>query len=70
MDLGRKNIKKIRGLILFTAIVILALVKFDAICQGIVFLLSIVKPFLIGAVIAFILNLPMRFYERKLFERP
>ena len=43
MDLGRKNIKKIRGLILFTAIVILALVKFDAICQGIVFLLSIVN---------------------------
>ena len=70
MDLGRKNIKKIRGLILFTAVVILALVKFDAICQGIVFLLSIAKPFLIGAVIAFILNLPMKFYERKLFEKP
>lgn len=70
MELGRKNIKKIRGLILFTAVVILALVKFDAICQGIVFLFNIVKPFLTGAVIAFILNLPMRFYERKLFERP
>lgn len=70
MDLGRKNIKKIRGLILFAAVVILALVKFDAICQGIAFLLNIVKPFLIGAVIAFILNLPMKFYEEKLFGRP
>ena len=64
MDLGRKNIRKIRGLILFTAVVILALVKFDAICRGIFFLLGIVKPFLMGAVIAFILNLPMKFYEK------
>ena len=70
MDLGRKNIRKIRGLILFTAVVILALVKFDAICRGIFFLLGIVKPFLMGAVIAFILNLPMKFYEKKLFEKP
>ena len=70
MDLGRKNIKKLRGLILFAAVVILALVKFDVICHGIVFLLSILKPFLMGAVIAFILNLPMKFYERKLFDRP
>lgn len=70
MELGRKNIKKIRGLILFTALVILALVKFDTILYGVIFLLRIVKPFLIGAAIAFILNLPMGFYERKLFERP
>jgi len=70
MDLGRKNLKKIRGLILFTAVVILALIKFDGICQAFLFLLSIARPFILGAVIAFVLNLPMRFYEKKLFEKP
>lgn len=70
MDLGRKNLKKIRGLILFTAVVILALIKFDVICQAFLFLLSIARPFILGAVIAFVLNLPMRFYEKKLFEKP
>ncbi|MGN0376949.1 MAG: AI-2E family transporter [Suilimivivens sp.] len=69
MDLGRKNLKKIRGLIIFTAVVILILIKFDWLCRSLLFLLNIVKPFLMGAVFAFILNLPMRFYERKLFEK-
>lgn len=69
MDLGRKNIKKIRGLILFTALVILVLIKFDWLCGILVFLLSILKPFILGAVIAFVLNLPMSFYEKKLFDR-
>lgn len=67
MDLGRKNIKKVKGLILFTAVVILALLKFDWLCQTFVFLMNILKPFILGAVIAFVLNLPMSFYERKLF---
>ncbi len=70
MDLGRKNLKKIRGLILFTGVVILALIKFDVICQAFLFLLSIARPFILGGVIAFVLNLPMRFYEKKLFEKP
>lgn len=69
MDLGRKNIRKIRGLIIFTAVVILALIKFDWLCRMLVFLLSVLKPFLLGAVIAFVLNLPMRFFEDKLFNR-
>ncbi len=70
MDLGRKNLKKIRGLILFTGVVILALIKFDVICQAFLFLLSIARPFILGGVIAFVLNLPMRFYEKRLFEKP
>ena len=67
MDLGRKNMKKIRGLILFTAVVVLGLVKFEWLCQAVFFLISIIRPFLIGAAIAFVLNLPMSFYEKKLF---
>lgn len=69
MDLNRKNVKRIRSLIIFTAIVCLILMKFDWLCQALFFLLSIIKPFLIGAVMAFVINLPMRFIESRLFEK-
>ncbi len=69
MNLTGKNIRKIRGLILFTALVILVLIKFDVLCTAVVFIINICKPFVLGAVIAFVINLPMRFYEEKLFNR-
>lgn len=69
MNLNGKNIKKIRGLILFTALLILALMKFDLLCAAAVFVLGIIRPFLAGGMIAFVINLPMRFYERKLFAK-
>ena len=68
MNISQKNIKKIRGLILFTALVILVLMKFDLLCSAAVFLVNIVKPFLIGGAIAFIINIPMGFFEREFFE--
>lgn len=68
MNLNRKNIRKIRGLILFTAVVVLALMKFDVLCGGIVFVVGIIRPFLVGGMIAFVINLPMRFYEAKIFR--
>lgn len=67
MNLSSKNVKRIRGLILFAGVVVLALMKFDLLCQACVFVIEIVKPFVLGAVIAFIINLPMKFYETKLF---
>lgn len=69
MNLNGKNIKKIRGLILFAAVVILALMKFDLLCMGAVFVIGIIRPFLVGGMIAFVINIPMRFYEKKLFGR-
>lgn len=68
MNLNKKNIRKIRGLILFTAVVILALMKFDLLCVAAAFLAGIIKPFLIGGMIAFVINIPMRFFETKLFD--
>lgn len=68
MNLNRKNIRKIRGLILFTAVVILALMKFDLLCVTVAFLVGIIKPFLIGGMIAFVINIPMCFFETKLFD--
>lgn len=69
MNLGKETINKIRGLIVFTAIVCLAILKFDWLCQTVFFLLSIIRPFLVGAAMAFIINLPMRFIEKHLFEK-
>lgn len=68
MNLNRGNIRKIRGLILFTAVVILALMKFDLLWMAAIFVLGILKPFLTGGMIAFVINIPMRFYEKKLFS--
>ena len=69
MDLNKGNMKKIRGLILFTAVVCLAVVKLDVLLEGIFFLLSIVRPFIYGAAIAFVLNIPMKAIEKSLFSK-
>lgn len=67
MDLNRNNLKKIRGLIIFTAVVCLAVIKIDIVLRGIFFAVGILKPFLYGAVAAFVLNIPMSAIERRLF---
>ena len=69
MDLNKGNMKKIRGLILFTAVVCLAVVKMDVLLKGAFFLLGIVRPFIYGAAIAFVLNIPMKVIEKGLFSR-
>ena len=69
MDLNRGNMKKIRGLILFTAVVCLAAVKMDILLEGIFFLLGILRPFIYGAAIAFVLNIPMKAIEKGLFSK-
>lgn len=61
--------KKIRGLILFTAAVCLAVLKIEVLLKGILFLLGIVRPFIYGAAIAFVLNIPMKAIEKGLFSK-
>lgn len=69
MDLNSGNMKKIRSLILFTAVVCLAAVKMDIVLEGIFFLLGILRPFIYGAAIAFVLNIPMKAIEKGLFSK-
>ena len=68
MELNKDNMKKIMGLILFAAAVVLAVIKFDVLYAYSGQVLGMLYPFLLGGAIAFVINLPMRFYERKLFE--
>lgn len=69
MDLNRKNMQKIAFLILFTVLLLVGLQNFDLVIGSIQSLLHLAMPFIIGGAIAFILNVPMRFLEGKLFPR-
>lgn len=68
MDLNRENMKKIRSLIVFTVIVCLAAIKIDFVMHGIFFVFGILKPFIHGAMFAFVLNIPMSAIEKHLLK--
>lgn len=69
MNLDKDNIKRIRGLIFFTALIFVALWNYKMIFQAVKFTGGVLLPFAIGGAIAFILNVPMRFVENRLFEQ-
>ena len=69
MNLDRDNLKKIRGLILFTIFVLVALWNYELVFNGIKFVWGVISPFVLGGVIAIIVNIPMRFFEEKLFDK-
>lgn len=63
----KETVKQIRGLIVFTALLIVCLWKYDVVMDAFRFVLNILYPFLLGGAIAFVLSVPMNFVERKLF---
>lgn len=64
----KKKVKSIRGLILFAGLVCLGVIYIKDVCDVFLFGLNIVMPFVIGGCIAFVLNLPMNFIEKKLLK--
>ena len=69
MKLDKDNIKKIRGLILFTVFILVALWNYKLVLDGLGFLWGVILPFVLGGGIAFLINIPMNFFERKLFAK-
>lgn len=69
MEFGREKLKQIRHLMILAAVLVLAVLYSQDVFRGIGFLFGIIRPFLIGGVIAFILNIPMKAFEEKLFGR-
>ena len=67
MELNKETIRKIKELIVFTALVIVCLWKYDMVFDVISFILNLLLPFIIGGAIAFVLNVPMNFFQRHLF---
>ena len=68
MDLGDLSIKKIRELIVFTALLVVALWKFDVVLDVLKTIGQIIFPFILGVAIVFVINVPMSFLEKKIFE--
>lgn len=69
MELKPETVRQIRGLIVFTAVIIVCLWKFDTVVAVFRFVLNVLYPFLIGGTIAFVLSVPMNFFEKKIFYR-
>lgn len=68
MKLDKDTMKKLRELILFTIIILIALANYPLIFQAIRFVFGIIFPFLLGGAIAFVLNVPMSFFEELIFR--
>lgn len=70
MNLSRSTMKKLMVLIVFAAVCLAVSQHFSALGSVFRFVIGILSPFLIGASIAFILNVPMRSVEDLLFSSP
>ena len=68
MDLSKISIKKIRELIVFTALLVVALWKFDVVLGVLKAIWGIIFPFILGGAIAFLTNVPMSFLEKTIFK--
>ena len=68
MEFNDEVVKRIRGLIVFAALVVLCFWRYDIILDVIQFIIHVIFPFLLGGAIAFVLNVPMNFIQRHLFK--
>lgn len=67
MDLDNRIIKKIRWLVLYTVILLVAAWNYKVVFHYIGMAGNVILPFLIGGAVAFILNVPMSFLEKCIF---
>lgn len=68
MELNKSNIKKILGIITFAVLLYVGLQRLDVVWSFLMSAFNLVFPFLLGAAIAFILNVLMRALEQRLFS--
>ena len=61
MELSKETVKKIKGLILFTAVVVACLWKYEEILEILRFIFHVTFPVILGGALAFVLNVPMSF---------
>lgn len=69
MDWSKASMKKVRELIVFTALIIIVFWKFDVVLDVLKAAWWIIFPFVLGGVLAFVINVPMSFVEKKLFGK-
>lgn len=66
MVFDQNDVKRIKQMILFSILLIVAFWKYEVIFQMFSYILKIFFPFLLGGAIAFVLNVPMNFLEKKI----
>lgn len=69
MEFSKEKMKQIRSLLVFAAFLVLVLMYSEIAFGGVVFLIGIIRPFIYGGIIAFVLNLPMKGLENGLFKK-
>lgn len=67
MELNKETLRKLRWLVVFTALVVVAFINYELIFQALGTCWNIVFPFVLGGAMAFVLNVPMHFFEKNLF---
>ena len=68
MKLDKQNMRNIRLLILFSAVVCLIVLNFKDVYHVLLFVLGIVNPFLWGGAVAFVMNIPLNGIEKRLLK--
>ena len=69
MEFSKGKIRQIRHLMILAALLVLAVIYSETVFRGIAFFFGIISPFLVGGVMAFVLNIPMRAFEENLLGR-
>lgn len=69
MEFSREKLRQIRRLMVLAAVLVLGIIYSEKLLYGAAFMIGIAKPFIYGGIIAFVLNIPLRAYEEKLFKR-
>lgn len=69
MEISKETKKHMMQLIAFAILLYCGIQNFDVVVSAFRFVVGIIMPFLIGGVIAFILNVPMKKIEKHLFQK-
>lgn len=69
MKLKNSRMKKIWLTIAFAGFILFLVMNYTNVFSCLGFIIGILTPFLFGAAIAFVVNIPMRFMERTLFKK-
>lgn len=69
MNFNKNNIKILMLLIVFTIAVLVCFQNLIVVGNCLSYVLGMISPFVLGACLAFMLNIPMNFFEKKLFAK-
>ncbi len=67
--MSKETVKALRGLMIFAAVLVLAILNLKEVFLAFGVIITIFKPFIIGAAVAFVINIPMKAIEGLVFKK-